>query len=145
MLLRICLLLCLAGSLLAWDGGFPGSGAGGAGSGSFASGIATTTDATPVAVVTVPLTTDRAYWVKARVIGRQTTGATDSAVYEIVGHAENVAGTASVVQQSPFTSEEDSGWNAVLVATGASVQVLVTGDGTEDVNWFVEVEVLEGN
>lgn len=108
-------------------------------------GTVQTTDATVTTLKSHTTTTDRAYLVKARIIGRQSSGATDSAMYEITAHVENVSGTVTVIAQPATSSEDDASWDAVLDGSGADLRVRVTGDAAETVEWKCDLEILESD
>lgn len=95
---------------------------------------ATTTDATP-AVMGVFSLAEGSHVVRAFVTGRDGT-ADEVAGFEITAFIENTGGTCSIIGTNyKVENKEDSSWDADITVSGANVQIQVTGDATNSVEW----------
>lgn len=100
---------------------------------------------TPVEVTHFTTTEGKVYWVRAVIIGTQTTGGTDSGVWVIEGHLKNSGGNVSVILTTPVLhSEEDASWEASITGNGADITITLVGDDTQSVWWDVIIELAEG-
>ncbi len=105
---------------------------------------AQTTDATVTTLATFTTTSDRAYFARAFVRARQSTSPGTFGVYTVLAAVENIGGTATVSGiTKAYEVEEDASWEATFDASGADLRVRVTGDGTETVEWAVDLDVFE--
>lgn len=132
----------------------PGSGSsssgGGGGSGETNTmGTGTTTDdVTPVVLVTLPLVSNGTYFLEARYTGRVTNvggtfGRGASILHQLFASVKRVDGGAAVVsgtQTAAFVVNEGADGTPDVVASGNSVQVIITGAGLGDtIDWKVSV------
>lgn len=106
-----------------------------------------TTDATATTLTSFTVPTDSAVYLKARIIGRRTGGASgsngDAAVYERSARFKNVGGTVTIANlQTDYTSEDQNGWNGTLDVSGTSARVRVTGAANNNITWTVTYEVI---
>jgi hypothetical protein len=108
--------------------------------------VATTTN-TQTTIHTFTLATTTTYLIEARVTARRTGGsagtAEDSAGYVIRGTYKNVAGTATLVGtlDTPYTAEDQAGWDATFTVTGATVLCRVTGATNTNITWHMTATV----
>lgn len=91
-------------------------------------GSADTSDATPVAVVSIPCPTDSVTQVAAH-ISASDAGAAQGAGYELVGTFKNAAGVVTQIGATGVVHqvEDVAGLNAALAVNGTDVDVQVTG------------------
>ena len=134
-------------SLETWESQTPASSGSGPTTGTVFSATDTTTDATPTAVGSFTTTAnDEVYLVQAEIIARDVSNG-ESAGYEIKGVFERSAGTVTLLNSSTTMTveeEEDTSWAVDFNINGSDIEVQVTGDGTNNVDWtvFGNVRVL---
>jgi hypothetical protein len=107
--------------------------------------ITTTTNATPVAIVTYALPSGSAAYVDA-VISLRNTGNGDGAALRISRCVKNVSGTASTIGSvnNIVTLTADTSLtlaSATIAVSGASVVVNVTGVAATNIEWMSNVSV----
>lgn len=106
-----------------------------------------TTNNTQTTIHTFTLAATTTYLIEARVTARRTGGsagtAEDSAGYVIRGTYKNVAGTATLVGtlDTPYTAEDQAGWDATFTVTGATVLCRVTGATNNNITWHMTATV----
>ena len=105
-----------------------------------------TTDATVTTIQTFTVPSSTTYHVSARVTARRTGGssgaAEDGAAYRYDGVFKNVAGNASVIGEVlTVVGESQAGWNVTSNATGATVQLRVTGATNNNITWHMAARV----
>lgn len=104
-------------------------------------GRATTTDATVTTLQTITIPASTTVNIVTRVVARRTGGAAgvaeDGAAYERVATVKNVAGTATLIGAvaTPYTMEDQAGWDCTIDVTGATARVRVTGAINNNVTW----------
>lgn len=100
------------------------------------SGEATTTDATPQVLSVLDIPTGHSALVEARVTALRQSGSgsdLDSAYYIVRARAVNVSGTLSLYYILREESEDHQSWDADLSASGASLQLVITGAATTNI------------
>ena len=112
--------------------------AGGAGYDDSKSGTVTTTDATPIVVLSEEFAADGAYVVQLFVVAHQQSMSNNAGGYGIALTVAREGSTISIVDQDPLWTphENTSAWD-VAVTTDGSVQVdvTVTGSSSTTVKW----------
>ena len=97
-----------------------------------------TTDATVTVIHTVATTTDSVTWIEATIQGRDNT-ANEVAFFKFTALFDNNTGT--VTQKGSTTVldnyEDDASWDFDLNISGTDIQIRVTGDATNNVEWRV--------
>lgn len=107
-----------------------------------------TTDATVTTISTIPLADDTVYWIRARIIGRQTSGGQNRTVSVLQG-AFYRAAAGSATQQGntfqEFRADSAGGFDSTLSVSGNNVLVQVQGLGATNVDWKVQTEIIAQN
>lgn len=101
-----------------------------------------TPDNTPVDVIIRSPTVDsRGFGITVDVVGYDTT-ADETAHYKQVATFKIVAGVVSLIGTvtALHTQEEDAAWDATLSTDGISINVTLTGDVTNSVDWRIKVD-----
>lgn len=107
--------------------------------------VATTTaTVTALHVFTVPASTT--YYINATVIARRTGGsagtAEDGGQYTLQAAYKNVGGVATIIgARTRIQNEDQVGWSADFVATGATVELRVTGAANNNITWHMTARV----
>jgi hypothetical protein len=109
-----------------------------------------TLNATPVALATLDLETDKTYLLRVGVSARNTTTNTESASF-IIGQAtayRDTAGSAVLVSSPVTLTAQNSGggstaWSVELASSGNNILLNVTGDATDRVEWCCDFEFVE--
>jgi len=110
-----------------------------------------TTNSTPIAVWSITTTTDKTYSIQVNGAARNTATTAESAAYYIGIPAlvYNDAGTAIISAGSPLTLSEVTvgagppSWSADLSTSGAALEIVVTGDGSDTVEWIFDIWIVE--
>ena len=103
----------------------------------------TTTDATVTTIATIPMQANGVAYIDATVVAKN--GTTETNVYRFDIHADDAAGTATVVNATKaYENEEQANWDVTVTASGANVLIQVQGEAAKTVNWksFHRVEDL---
>ena len=97
-----------------------------------------TTDATVTLIHTVATTTDNVTWIEATIQGRDNT-ANEAAFFKFSALFDNNSGTVSQKGSTTVldSHEDDVSWDFDLNISGTDVQIRVTGDATNAVEWRV--------
>jgi len=103
----------------------------------------TTTDDTPTVVVSAEIPENTEWYVTVTCGGfAPSTG--DNAAYRRVATIRRGTGSAEISRIiSPVTVETVNDWNAELNVNGNNIEVTVTGDAVDTVNWKTRVEYTE--
>lgn len=106
-------------------------------------GTVTTTNATPTTIptVTIPTTSNTAYFIRAKFLGRETSPGNKVASF-IINATFNNNGTLVLVGTDVIYTPESTLWNASVNASSTNIVFQVTGSASETVNWKVSVEIL---
>jgi hypothetical protein len=109
---------------------------------------AATTNATVTALHTFTVPASTTYAVEAIVIARRTGGAAgtaeDGARYKLSAVYKNVAGTATIIGVVTTTADESvAAYDATLVATGATVELRVTGVLNTNITWHMTARTYQ--
>lgn len=106
-----------------------------------------TTDATVTTLHTFTIPASTTYMVEVRVTARRTGGTAgtteDGAGYSRVATIKNAAGTATIIGAvaTPWTMEDQAGWDCTIDVTGATARVRVTGAVDNNVTWHMTARV----
>jgi hypothetical protein len=106
--------------------------------------VGQTTDATATNILTLTLPDESAYFMGAKVVGRQSDTSNracynrEALVYRNAGGGATIQGSVSDVT----TIESDANWNATITVSGNNASVTVTGIAATTINWKAEVELL---
>lgn len=108
----------------------------------------TTTNATPTALLSVEIPTNRTIYIDSRVVARRTGGSSgtegDSAWYRLTGGYKNINGTLSIIGTASLDQGEDqSGWAVQYSSSGTLIVLTVTGAADNNITWECDVEVTE--
>jgi len=126
-----------SGWVLPWRAFGPGTITGG----SIVSQV-TTFSAVPTTAQTITVPTDGVMLVETRVLCREQAPNLDRATYIRTARINVDAGVPTLfAPQTDYTSEDDPSWNVTIGVTGVAVEVVVTGDGVNAVDWRVVTQV----
>lgn len=100
----------------------------------------TTTDSTPTAIYTLPLSDNHAYWIEASIIGNQT-NSTNRAYYVRQCLAYRSGGNATIQTGvlNNITVESNSSWDASMSNSGNNILIYVVGPGST-VYWTATIK-----
>ena len=98
----------------------------------------TTNNATPTALLTYDIPTDKAALVVARVCGRK--DGTTAGAFEIKALVEDNGGTAAVSLVEKTTLKDAPAWDVSVVASGGTAVVQVTGEAATTIDWTATLE-----
>lgn len=101
-------------------------------------GQVTTGDATPTALITVPVPTDTQRVALIKVIG---TASSAYNAYMIRGVIKNVSGTVSFVEFGRDVDENNADWSVSIVGSGANAVVQVTGEAAMSIAWHGVIDL----
>jgi hypothetical protein len=109
--------------------------------------VASTTNATVTALATIPTVTGNTYHVKATIVGKRTGGTAgavgDGAVYVREAKVKNIAGTLTLSNlQSSYTSEDQAGFNGLIVVSGTNIIVQCQGTVNNTMSWSCTYELI---
>ena len=116
-----------------------------------------TTDATQTTMVTqrsshndsIRVKLNSSYMFRIEIVARRTSTQTESAAYEILGCVKNDAGTTALEGTITKTviAEADAAWDVTAVAnnTDDTLDVKVTGQAGNNINWVAKVTLVETN
>ena len=102
-----------------------------------------TTDNTPTTIATIPIPSDTALFIEAKVVARRTGGVAgsdqDSAGYQVNAVYKNIGGTATETgEASIFSAEDQAGWSVTFTPDGGgNALIQVTGAVDNNVSWKV--------
>jgi hypothetical protein len=104
-----------------------------------------TTDATTKTVKTIPLDANAVYGIKLSCRCRRMTVATEDAYFEKQWEVRCVSGTPTVVSQGTDLVYRNvlTTADVTLVASGANVNIRVTGEAAKTLAWTVQFELSE--
>lgn len=107
-------------------------------------GTVTTTDATPttIASLTIPTTTDTAYFVEAKFLARDTGVAGTVASFIVRATFNNDGGTLSTVGTDLVYAPPTITWTATVTTTGTDIIFQVTGAAGTTILWKGVVETI---
>jgi hypothetical protein len=100
-------------------------------------GAATTTDATVTVVATIPVPTNTAYFIEAKILGRETVDSDEAGGYDIKGTFLNDGGVLAQVGATTADAAHETtvAWAVDFNVSGQIVQVRVTGAAATNVAW----------
>ena len=102
----------------------------------------TTVNAVPVAGQTITLPTDGVLLLITKVLAREQAPNLDRATYIRTTRVNVTAGTPTILApQTDYTSEDDVAWDVTFSVAGPSIEVVVTGDPVNVVDWRITTEV----
>jgi hypothetical protein len=99
-----------------------------------------TTDATPTAVLRVPVANGKTTMVVAYLVARRTGGIAgavgDSAWYRLIGAYKNINGTLTGIgTPSLFGGEDQAGWDFYFTSSAEEIILTVVGAASNDITW----------
>lgn len=93
-----------------------------------------TSDATPTAILRVPIQNGKTTMIVGYLAAQNTAG--DSAWYRLMGAYKNVGGTLTGVgTPSLFGGEDQAGWDFYFSSSGQEVVLTVVGAASNDITW----------
>jgi len=100
---------------------------------------ASTTNATVTTLQTIATSSDTTNGLEVKVVARRTGGtagaAGDAAFYVLKAMAKNISGTVTLSTVEAVEFEDQSSWDADLVASGTNVLVRITGATNNNISW----------
>lgn len=107
-----------------------------------------TTDATPTAIIRVPVDEGKTVMIQASVVARRTGGSAgtlgDSAFYVLTGAFKNVGGVLTGIGTPDLIGGEDNAaWDCGFDSVGQEALVVVTGDTNNNITWNATVSNYE--
>lgn len=113
---------------------------------SVSAATANTTDATVTTLQTIGTSSNSILGIEVKISARRTGGASgttnDSAYYVLHGMAKNNAGTVTISTVVSSEFEDQSGWDADLVASGTNILVRVTGAAGNNISWRASTQTI---
>lgn len=113
---------------------------------SVSAATANTTDATVTTLQTIATSSNSILGIEVKVAGLRTGGASgttnDSAYYVLHGMAKNNSGTVTISTVVSSEFEDQSGWDADLVASGTNILVRVTGAAGNNISWRASTQTI---
>ena len=105
-----------------------------------------TVDATVTTIQTIPIPTDSAVLIEARVVGRRTGGvagaAGDSFAATYAVRGKDIAGTVTEHDQGfVYGPSQDQAWNVAIVVNGTNLDLKVIGAVDNNITWHTTTKV----
>jgi hypothetical protein len=101
-----------------------------------------TNDATPVNIITIPTISNGMLSIKASIVGLKTDytkgyGSELYGVFKNNGGTVTQIGTTDLIEKSDFTTA-----TSTIDFSGTNIRVRVTGEALTDINWSVQIEII---